>query len=220
MYWGVSYTGSVVKKVLIFVGILVVGLIGVGFMLPSEIGVERSKVIRAPPDVIYESVGTLETWSEWTAWSPDKDPTMKYTREGPPSGPGAIQRWTSDQSGNGSITVTKANPKTGIYYDLDIDGMKSTGAILLQRAPSGDGTKVGWSMVGDVGNNVLMRYMGPMFDAWVGKDFDEGLANLKVRAEKAYAARPSPAPASLPAAAPTGTSTATQPANPASQPSQ
>ena len=34
------------------------------------------------------------------------------------------------------------------------------------------------------GNNPMMRWMGLMFDKWVGADYETGLASLKELAEK------------------------------------
>jgi effector-binding domain-containing protein len=54
--------------------------------------------------------------------------------------------------------------------------------------PAEGGTKVVWSMDMDVGMNPAMRYMGLMFDTWIGKDYEEGLANLKKLVEEGASA--------------------------------
>ena len=45
--------------------------------------------------------------------------------------------------------------------------------------PAGAGTKVTWGFNTDVGANPFMRWMGLMFDRWVGADYEDGLGRLK-----------------------------------------
>ncbi len=51
-------------------------------------------------------------------------------------------------------------------------------------AADGAGTRVTWSMAGNMGSNPLMRWFALFGDRMVGPDFEAGLANLKALAEK------------------------------------
>lgn len=64
------------------------------------------------------------------------------------------------------------------------DGFNSTSTGTLKLEPEGAATKVTWSFAGEAGNNPMMRDMGLMMDGMIGKDFETGLANLKVLAEQ------------------------------------
>ena len=46
------------------------------------------------------------------------------------------------------------------------------------------GTRITWGFTTDVGYNPMMRWMGLMFDKWIGADYEAGLASLKELAEK------------------------------------
>ena len=50
--------------------------------------------------------------------------------------------------------------------------------------PAGSGTRVTWGFTSNLGSNPVMRWMGLMFDRWIGPDYEQGLANLKKVAEK------------------------------------
>ena len=63
-----------------------------------------------------------------------------------------------------------------------ISTQRANGTLKLE--PEGAGTKVTWSFAGEAGRNPMMRYMGLMMDGMVGQDFEVGLANLKVLAER------------------------------------
>jgi uncharacterized protein YndB with AHSA1/START domain len=187
---------NVLKKTLIFIFATLVLLVLVSFLLPSQIRVERSTTINAAPERIYEKVGTLKTWKEWTAWNPTKYPEMKWEYKGPESGVGAESMWT-DPGGNGHMKITKADPQTGIEYDLTFDGIPTIpGSIKFD--PEKEGTKVVWFFEDKVGWNPINRYFCNFFlDGMIGRDFETGLAGLKkaVEAEPAEAKPPVEAPA-------------------------
>jgi hypothetical protein len=169
---------NVLKKVLIGLFATVVLIALISYLLPSRVRVERTTSIQAPPERIYEKVGTLKTWKDWTAWNPTKYPKMQWTYEGPESGVGAISKWT-DPSGDGKLEITKANPQTGIDYDLSFDDMPTVpGTIAF--APDGEGTKVTWFFESVAGWNPIERYFYFFcMDRMIGADFETGLAGLK-----------------------------------------
>ena len=173
---------NVLKKVLIFLFATVVLIALISYLLPSRVRVERSTSIHAPPERIYEKVGTLKTWKDWTAWNPTKYPKMQWTYEGPESGVGAISKWT-DPGGNGKLEITKANPQSGIDYDLSFDTMPTVpGTIAF--SPDGEGTKVSWFFESVAGWNTIERYFYFFWmDRMIGADFETGLAGLKKAVE-------------------------------------
>ncbi|MFX7894998.1 SRPBCC family protein, partial [Acinetobacter baumannii] len=71
-----------------------------------------------------------------------------------------------------------------LTYELYFPDFGSTSTGEFRLTPRDGGTKVSWSMDGDMGRNPLNRWMGLFMDRMVGPDFDAGLANLKALAEK------------------------------------
>ena len=156
----------------------------VAVFLPSRWRVERSVVISAPSDAIYPFLADLKRWPEWTAWTTNRDPTLRRTFEGATNGVGAIQRWTSKKMGNGVVTIKVADPRKGVWFDLEMRGgrFSALGMILFQQAD--EGTKVIWIEGGELGWNFPGRYFALFFDRVMGPDFEAGLEKLKRIVEK------------------------------------
>ena len=82
------------------------------------------------------------------------------------------------------MTFTAAEPGRRVAYDLFFPDFGTTSSGDLTLVPEGGGTKVTWTMNGDMGANPLFRWFALNADSMVGKDFDAGLAGLKEVAEK------------------------------------
>lgn len=174
---------NVLKKVAIAIGSTLVLLLIIGFLLPGKVHVERSTTIAASPEQVYEYVGKLKHWPDWTAWNTKRYPDMKWQFEGPESGVGAISQWQDKTTGDGRMNVTAADPQKGIEYALKFNGEAPTPGS-IQFTPVGKDTKVTWSFDCDMGMNPIGRYFGFFcIDGLIGNDFAEGLANLKKKVE-------------------------------------
>lgn len=80
---------KILKGVLIFIAIVALILIVVTILLPSKVEIERSKVIAAPQDVLFDQVNNLKKWTHWSPWHQlDPDMSVEYSDENP-SGEGA-----------------------------------------------------------------------------------------------------------------------------------
>lgn len=160
-------------------------IVGIGLILPAHWTVERSIVINAPSEKIYPYVANFKTgWKEWSAFDYE-DPSIVYTYSGPDEGAGAFRSWTSKKMGDGSQTIIRANPQTGIDFVLRMDQNKFTlkGKVILESDNSG--TKVTWRDEGDSGSNPFMRIMGALMDKMMGETFEKSLATLKEKVEHA-----------------------------------
>lgn len=171
-----------VTAVVFFIAVFFVG----GFFLPDAWMVSRSITIHATPEKIYPFVSNFKEWEKWSPWNASKDPSLKYTYEGPDSGAGAKQSWTSEKMGTGWMQFTAANPQTGVAYDLFIDmGRSQTlihGSIVF--VPKGNETQVIWTDQGDSGKNYMKRWMSFLLKFMLGKDLDTGLSGLAQLVEK------------------------------------
>ena len=175
------------KKILLGLLILIVLLLGIGFLLPTEWEVERSILINAPATAIYPRVATLKTWPEWTAWNRERDPDCEWSFEGPDTGAGAVMMWDGRVHRQGRLTIDTADPATGIQYTLEMEGMPPLkGSIAF--AADGSGTRVTWRDHGETGGMPWRNWgMLLLADSFIGGFFEEGLQNLKSLAEAAAA---------------------------------
>lgn len=174
---------KVFKKILIIVVVLIVAFILVGFLLPSKWSVQRSTVINAPSTAIYPLVANFKTgWPQWSTFDYE-DPTIQYNYAGPVQGVGATRSWLSKKMGDGSQVITAADPASGVGFQLQMaqNGFLLNGRIAFE--PAGNSTKVTWTDSGEVGNNLLFRYMVSLMDKMMGPTFEKSLAELKQKAE-------------------------------------
>ena len=175
---------KILKKILIVLVVLI-GLAAVcGMFMASKFSMERSIVINADEQVIFEQINTLKNWEKWSPWQ-KMDPTSKMTYFGPPSGVGAGYEWTSENenTGTGSLSITESIPYSLIKTDLDFrENGKAISHFKLEKAEGG--TKLSWTFDSDTGSNpfkkLMMHTMGKSF---MNKTYDEGLNSIKQIAE-------------------------------------
>ncbi len=158
-------------------------LTAVSFALPQHISVVRSQVINAPEADIFPYLNDLRKFNAWSPWAA-RDPNAVYSYSGPAQGVGARMAWRSDDPdvGRGSQEIVESSPNTYLKVALEFGGREGSAADYTLE-PSGAGTKVTWGFATDVGNNPVMRWMGLMFDGWVGADYEAGLKRLAQRVE-------------------------------------
>ena len=173
---------------LIVVGLLAV-LIAVVLILaltkPDTFRVERTTSIKAPPEKIFPLLNDFQSWSAWSPYE-KKDPAMKRTFSGPPSGKGAIYEWDGDKNvGQGRMEIMRSTPPSNVTLDLDfVKPFEAHNTVVFTLAPQGDFTTVTWAMQGPA--NFISKVMQVFInmDKMVGTDFEAGLANLKALAGK------------------------------------
>ena len=172
-----------IKRLIIGILLLLLLLVGVAFALPQNITVARSTVINAPELDVFGYINNYRRFNEWSPWAA-RDPDTKYVFTGPEEGVGARMEWSSDnpEVGAGSQEIVESQPGRLVSVRLDFGDMGG-GSATFQLEPSGAGTRVIWAFNADVGNNPVKRWMGLMFDRWIGADYEDGLERLRKLAE-------------------------------------
>ena len=174
---------KIIKRLVLAIAALLVVVILVSFALPRHPVVLRTIAVAAPPETIFPLVSDLRRFNEWSPWFA-RDPAADYTFTGPVDGVGQTMNWTSKvpEVGSGRQTITRVDPPKEVAMQLDF-GEQGAATATVRLEPDGGMTKVTWSLSADTGFNPVMRYMGLMFDKWIGPDYEKGLARLKVIAE-------------------------------------
>ena len=172
-------------KILLGLGVLVIGFGVAAALQPDNFRYSRSATIAAPASVLFAQVNNLRAFQEWNPWA-KMDPNAKITYSGPASGVGASYAWTGNgQIGEGTMTITEVVPDKLVRCHMDFrKPMKATHTAEFAFAPEGDSTVVTWSMSGT--HPFLAKAMGLLIncDKMVGKEFEKGLATLKTITEK------------------------------------
>ena len=173
-----------VRRIMLWVGVLLIAAIAAAYMLPRNVRVERSATIAAPRATLFTLLNSYKQFNRWSPWF-ELDPEAKYTYEGPGAGVGAKLSWVGDPNklGSGSQTITASEPYEKVAGDVDFGQGGGPAKQLYTLTAEGSGTKVSWSMDVDLGMNPIARYLGLGFDGMIGRDFDKGLGLLKKFAE-------------------------------------
>ncbi len=204
---------STLKKVLLVLLIGVGGFLAFAATRPDNYRVERSQRIEAPADVVYAQLDNFKAWGAWSPWE-KRDPAMKKTFDGPPSGVGAGYAWDGNKEvGQGRMTITGSQPPRGgssetAELTIRLEFIKPFASVATSSfsvKPEGDKASTAtWSMEGR--NNLMGKAFGIFMnmDKMIGGDFEKGLGSLKTVAE-GEAQKPkalSPTPPAQAAAAP------------------
>lgn len=146
--------------------------------------VERSTLIQAHPTYIYDQIADFRNWPRWSPWE-GVDPDLQRTYAGADSGVGAVYAWSGNRrAGRGRMEIVDASEPTRVGIDLIFEKpFKSHSDTAFAIAPSGDSARVTWTMTGP--RTLATKVMGifTSMDAFLGPDFERGLAQLKAIAE-------------------------------------
>ena len=86
-----------IAYVVAVIAVVVVGILIYAATRPDTFRVQRSASIKAPPAKIFPLINDLRAWSAWSPYE-KKDPAMKRTFSGAPSGKGAVIEWDGDKN--------------------------------------------------------------------------------------------------------------------------
>lgn len=167
-------------KILKIIAIIILVIAAIGFLFPRKIQLEKSIVINAPIEKVFNHTTSMQKFNSWSPWY-EMDTTTSYAFEGPDQGVGAVMHWQSNDKnvGKGSMKVVAFEPNKEMRTELNFMEQGVAGSYQLYE-PSGEGTKVTWGFETDMGMNPLMRLMGTlMAKSAVGKDYEKGLTKMK-----------------------------------------
>jgi len=146
---------------------------------PAHFRVTRRAQIHAPSATVFPLIDDFHRWPQWSPWE-KLDPHMKKTFSGPPAGTGAQYAWVgNDKAGEGRMTITESKPERLVSMKLEfLKPFASTSQASFVLTPRDQTTQVEWSMEGENGFVAKAFCLVMDMDKLVGKDFEEGLANL------------------------------------------
>jgi hypothetical protein len=167
------------------VALLIAGVLGLAASKPDTFRVQRATSIQASPEKIFPLINDFHGWTSWSPWE-NIDPAMKRTYGGAEKGKGAVYEWEGNNKvGKGRMEITEAIPPGKVTIKLDfIKPFEGHNIAEFTIEPKGNATDVTWAMYGP------NQYLSKLFqvfmnmDNMIGKQFAQGLANLKGIAEK------------------------------------
>ena len=172
--------GGLILLVIIVVAVLV-------FVTPSDFRVEREITINKPKAEVFNYVKILKNQNDWGPWV-KKDPAIKLDYKGNDGEVGFVSSWTSEleEIGAGEQEIKKIVDGSQIDTELRFKKpFESTSqAYLILEETGANSTKAKWGFTGSMPKPMNLLLLVMDMDKEVGKDFDEGLKNLKTILEK------------------------------------
>lgn len=156
---------------------LVVALVVIGFLLPTTVTVERSRVIDQPRPVIFDVLDDMRHFSQWAPWlARQAEPTWRL--EGPASGVGSTLVWNeTPQSEASRMWIVGVDRPDRIDLELELSGNRAESWFELADAAGGQ--EVRWGMRIRFGAlDLVGRYVGLILPGLVGSDYEAGLDRL------------------------------------------
>jgi effector-binding domain-containing protein len=140
--------------------------------------IERSIEIEAPREIVYNQVRFFKNAPNWSPWL-YLDPQVKTSIEGPDGEAGTVYKWSGNEAiGKGAQTIKTVTPDR-IELDIALNDF-STSPTYFAFSEKDEMVKVIWAMDMHVPfpwNAFSM--LTDMNNSFIGKDFENGLGNLK-----------------------------------------
>ncbi|MBT8052397.1 MAG: SRPBCC family protein, partial [Gammaproteobacteria bacterium] len=182
------------NKVFYTIVIITFIFFSVGFFLPKTVHVERAVDIQRPAATVFTLVNSFRSFSAWSPWL-QRDPDLDLVISGPQSGKGARMTWRGDPRlvGAGTQEIIESTPWTLVRTRMKIEQMGEAESY-FQIIRTSDGVRLVRGFDANLVENLgffaglLNRYFGLFFDRWIGGDYEQGLARIKVLAESIPAA--------------------------------
>jgi len=169
---------------MIFLYILLVILaviLVLNFIAPKQYEVNRKIVINRPVNEVYNYLRFIRNQDDWSPWK-KKDPGMRQEQVGTDGEIGFTVKWFGNKEvGEGEQELKHLIENESILTELRFFKpwkSQSDGYFRMEKQDEGK-TKLTWGFAGR--NKFPFHIMMLLYnmDKAVGKDFDEGLTNLK-----------------------------------------
>lgn len=172
-------------KIILLIALALVALVLVlGLIAPKEANVERSIVIDAPQEVVFNTLNDLKTWDSWSPWK-EKDPTVNTTYGETTVGVGGSASWVSEESGNGKMEIAESNAPDNLMVKLEFDGQGNADSGWTLE-PAEGGTKASWSFHSEFPYPFNIMLLIQNIEGFIQSDYDQGLKLLKNKIESEY----------------------------------
>jgi hypothetical protein len=173
---------KIAKNIFTGLGTIILLLVLISFFLPASYHIERSIEIEQEAEVVYNQVIDFNQYLTWNPWT-EKDPDSKNVITGEAGTPGTTWNWDGKITGKGSLTLVDFKKNDFIRNKLVFEypnQMESEDLWLFEYQKGR--TLVRWVNTGDL-NFPIGRWFGLFLDNMLGKDFEKGLSNLKIKCE-------------------------------------
>lgn len=174
------------KKLLIGIAGIIALLLIAALFVAKDFKAERNIVVNKPKAEVFAYLKSLKNQDEWSVWG-KKDPNMKKDFVGTDGTVGCMSKWSgNDEVGVGEQEIKGITEGEKIDFELRFKKPFETtsAAYLATESVDSTSTKVTWGFSGSMPYPMNLMLLAMNMDKNIGKDFDEGLHNLKAILEK------------------------------------
>lgn len=176
---------SFLKRFSVVILSVIIFLVILSFVLPSNVKVERKILIKASSELVFNQINELKNWRNWTIWA-EKDSSIYLNPSAysnPSMGVGATFNWKSehDEVGEGKLKIIKSQPFDVIEAMLDFGGSDALSYWSFQQKE--DLIEVTWGINIDLGFNPISKWFGLFMEDDLAVDIEKGLEKLKKYSE-------------------------------------
>ncbi|HEX5742512.1 MAG TPA: SRPBCC family protein [Flavobacteriaceae bacterium] len=162
--------------------LLLIAFVGGSLYLATLNGnydVKRTRIIKAPVEVVFDAVNDYRTWQHWGPWN-ETDSTLIYTFPEKTVGVGATYSWKGT-SGDGSMENLVVVPNVSIDDVVHFEGQGDAfGYWRFIKVP--DGVEITWGIKGEM--PFVARFMAAKMEDEIGPMLERGLELLDTYLQK------------------------------------
>lgn len=150
---------------------------------PAHLRVVRNARMPASPPQVFALVNDFHHWPQWSPWE-RLDPAMEKTFSGEPCGTGAVYAWRGNRKvGEGRVEIVGSEPDRRVSLQLHfIKPFAARNTSEFRIEPTEGGSLVTWEMEGPQAFPARIMGVFVNMDRIIGRQFQEGLANLAAAA--------------------------------------
>ncbi|MBX2799541.1 MAG: SRPBCC family protein [Myxococcales bacterium] len=151
--------------------------------LPTELDVQRTRVVQASPEEITHHLAHYPDRRKWVIWT-ELDPAADYQFSGTPGEVGATMAWQGDEIGSATLTLEEVIPGERVISTLDYTApFALTSRDIFELEDLGDGsTQLTWRAAAPLAFGP-QRIFGLFADGMLGDEYDRSLDNLAAALE-------------------------------------
>ena len=165
------------KVIIIVLLILIIGSCGYVAVQPNSYDIQRSRVIKAPVELLFNQVNDFRNWESWSPWV-EKEPDLQISYPEQTSGVGASYSWIGED-GPGNMKTLAVTPYDYISQEMQFDNFPPSN-VYWKFNKVDEGTEVTWGMKADE-VPFLLKFFAAIsggMDNMIGPDYERGLEKL------------------------------------------
>ncbi|WP_405368975.1 SRPBCC family protein [Nonlabens sp. Asnod2-A12] len=167
------------KYIFILILIVIIGGAIYFSLKDGKYDITESRIIAAPPSLIYDQLADFKEWDNWNPWLEDEEITSTMGTQ--TKGVDGNYSFT-DPYGNGKMTITGIEPNKYVAMNMFYDnGMTSSNSdVIMDLERVENGTKVTWNIKSEQGllDKVMTTVLGFNMEDEIKPKYTAGLENL------------------------------------------